>query len=71
MCEQQHRRQHQRAERIDMLEWIEADAAQFPGGLVAELVGHETVGRLMEGDGEDERQDPDRYVIEGNVQGMS
>jgi hypothetical protein len=71
MREQQHRRQHQRAERVDVLEWIEADTAQLPGRLVAELVGHETVGRLVECDGDYERQDPDRYVIGGDVQVMS
>ena len=71
MRQQQHRRQHQRAEGIDVLERIEADPAELIGGVVAEPVRDKAVGGLMEGDGDDERQDPDRDVVEGDVQSMS
>ena len=42
-----------------MLERIEADAALFPGGVVAKMMRDKAVGRLMKGDGDDERQNPD------------
>ena len=46
-----------------MLERIEADPAKLPGGVVAEPVRHEGVRGLVEGDGDEERQDPDRYAV--------
>src|ERR1700687_466035 len=67
MGEQQHRRQYQGAERVDMLERIEADPAAVVGGVVAEGMRDEPVCGLMEGDGDDERQYPDRQVVEGDV----
>src|ERR1700737_681944 len=51
-----------------MFELIEADATEFPGGVVAESVRDKAVGRLVEGDGDDEGDDPDRDVVEGDVQ---
>ena len=71
MGQQQHGRQQQGAERIDMLERIETDAAPLPGGVVAEMVRDKAVGGLMKGDGDDQRQHPDGYGIEGAVQGQS
>jgi len=47
-----------------MFERIEADAAEFPGGIVTEAVGHKAVGRLMKGDRDDKREYPDREVVE-------
>jgi len=38
------------AERIDVLERIEADTAQAPGRIVAEQARHKAMGRFMEGD---------------------
>ena len=63
MRQQQQARQNHGAERVDMLERIEADPAKLLGGVVAEPVGDKRVGGLVEGDGDEERQDPDRYVI--------
>ena len=54
---------HHGAEGIDMLERIEADPAELLGGVVAEPVRDKGVGGLVEGDGDEERQDPDRDVI--------
>src|ERR1700738_601072 len=51
-----------------MFERIEADASQFPGGVVAKSVRDKAVRRLVEGDGDDEGDDPDRDVVEGDVQ---
>ena len=49
---------------IDMLERIEADAAELPGGVVAEPVRDKAVRGLVKGDGDDERQHPDRDVVQ-------
>ena len=68
MRQQQDARQDHGAEGIDMLERIEADAAELQGGVVAEPVRDKAVRRLVEGDGDDERQHPDREVVEGDVQ---
>src|ERR1700730_6192819 len=51
-----------------MFERIEGDAGEFPGGGVAKSVRDKAVGRLVEGDGDDEGDAPDRYVVEGDVQ---
>ncbi len=63
MRQQQHSRQHQRAERIDMPERIEADAALFGGRVVTEVACDKTVGRLVKGNGDHERQYPYRNVV--------
>jgi hypothetical protein len=47
-----------------MLEGIEADPAELPGGIVAELVCHKGVSGLVEGDGDEERENPDRNVVQ-------
>ena len=64
MRQQQHARQDHRPERIDMLERIEADPAKLLGGVVAEPIGHKGVRGLVESDGDEERQDPDRYAVQ-------
>jgi hypothetical protein len=66
--QQQHARQNQGAERIDVLERVEGDPAALPGGVVAERVRDKTMRRLVEGDGDDQRHDPDREVVKGDVQ---
>ena len=50
-----HRRQDQRAEWVDMLQRVEADPAELPGGVVAEPVRDKAVRRLMKRDGDDQR----------------
>jgi hypothetical protein len=50
-----------------MPERIEADAAEVKSRVVAESMRDETVGGLMKGNGEDQRQDPDRDVVEGDI----
>ena len=67
MREQQHARQDHGAERVDMPERIEADPAELPGGFVAEPMRDKGVSGLMEGDGDQERQHPDRDVVKGDV----
>jgi hypothetical protein len=47
-----------------MFERIETDAAQFPGGIVAEAPSDEAMGRLVKRDRYDEREYPDRDVVE-------
>ncbi len=46
-----------------MLEGIEADPAKLPGGIVAEPVCHKGVRGLVEGDGDEEGEHPDRNVV--------
>ena len=64
MRQQQHARQNHGAERIDMLDRIEADPAKLPGGIVAEPVGHKGVRGLVEGDGDEEGEHPDRDGVQ-------
>jgi hypothetical protein len=47
-----------------MLEGIEADPAELPGGAVAKLVCHEGVGGLVKGDGDKKREHPDRDGVQ-------
>ena len=47
-----------------MLKGVEADPAELPGRVVAKAVGDKAVGGLMKGDGDEERQHPDRKVID-------
>ena len=56
---------------VDMLERIEADPAELPGGIVAEPMRDKAVRGLMEGDGDDERQYPDREAVERDVHSRS
>ncbi len=63
MRQQKHARKNHGPERIDMLERIEADPAELPGGIVAKLVGHKGVRGLVEGDGDQERKHPNRNVV--------
>jgi hypothetical protein len=48
MREQQHRRQDQRAERVDMAERIEADPSELRGRVVAETLRDEGVRGFVE-----------------------
>ena len=68
MRQQQHARQNHGAEGIDMLERVEADAAEFPGGIVAEPVCHKGVRGLVKGDRDEEGEYPDRDVVQRDVQ---
>ncbi len=43
-----------------MLERVKAHPALTPGGVVAEQIRDEAVRRLMKGDGDQDRQQPDR-----------
>ena len=52
MRQQEDAGQDHRAEGVDMFQRIEGDAAELPGGAVAEQIGDKTVRRLMEGDGD-------------------
>jgi hypothetical protein len=47
-----------------VFEGIEADAALVPGDVVAEMVGDKAVRGLMKGDGDHQRQYPDRYRVD-------
>ena len=51
-----------------MFQRVEADAAEVIGGAVTEAVRDKAVGRLVKGDGDDERDDPNRQVVKGDVQ---
>ena len=50
-----------------MLERVEADPAELPGGLIAELVCHKAMRGLVEGDGDEEGEDPDGEVVQRNI----
>ena len=65
--QQHHCRQQDGAERIDVLERVEADAPQFPGGIVTEAVRDKGVGGLMKRDGKDHRQYPGRSTIQRDI----
>ena len=56
---QKERRQKDGAERIDMLERVEGDPAQALCRVVAKPPGDPAVCRFVEGDGDQDRQDPD------------
>ncbi len=68
MREQQHAGQQDGSEGIDMPDRVEGDAPEFEGGVVAEPMRDEAVGGLVKGDGDDQRQHPDRKLVGGNVQ---
>ena len=68
MRQQQHARQRQGPEGIDVFQRIEADAAELLCGVVAEPPGDEAVGGLVKGDGDEERDHPDRKIIQREIQ---
>jgi len=70
MRQQQHARQDHGPERVDVFDRIEADPAQLPGGIVAELVGHEGMRGLVERDGDQEGEDPYREAVKWDVQAV-
>ena len=61
--EHQQARQQQRADRIDVADWVEAHPAQAAGGVVAEPVGHPGMGGLMQSDRQHHRQKPNRNGV--------
>ena len=63
--DQQQSRQQDRAERVDVLQRIEAHPALAPGGIVSEQMRDEAMRRLVKGDRQNERNDPGRDLIEG------
>ena len=71
MRQQQHARQDHRPERVDMLDRIEAHPAKLPGGIVAELIRHEGMRGLVERDGDQEGEDPDRDGVQCDVHVIS
>ena len=68
--EQQHGGQDHGAERVDMLQRVEADAPKLPGGVVTEPVCDKAVRGLMEGDGDQEGEHPGGDVVERDVQAL-
>jgi hypothetical protein len=77
IAEQERRAQHQKqrrqqygAERIDVLERIEADTAQAPSRVVAEHERHEAVRGLVEGDRDDDRDHPGRCLEECHLESV-
>ena len=71
MRQQQHAGKNDGAERIDMLERVEADPTKLQGGVVPEPVGHKGVRGLVEGDGDEEGEDPDGEVVQRNIHVIS
>ena len=67
MQQQQNARQQDRAEWIDVLQRIEADASKPPCGVVAKKMRDEAMRRFMKGDSEDHRDGPDRCQIDGVI----
>ena len=61
--EQQQRGQDDGAERVDMAERVEADAPLPRRRFVAEEAGDVSVRGLVEGDGDQNRQQPDRNEV--------
>ncbi len=68
--QQQQRGQQNGSEWIDMLERIEADAAQPPSSIVAEQMGYETMGRLVKCDRDHHRQKPNRNLMGDQLKGL-
>ena len=64
-------RQHQRSEGINMPERVGADAAELKGRVVPEPIRRKAMRRLVEGNGEQEWQNPDGDVVKRDVQGIS
>jgi len=50
-------------EGVDVLQWIEGNAAETPSRIVAAQVRNISVRRLMEGNGDDQRDNPGRGHI--------
>ena len=71
MRQQQDAGQDHGPEGIDMFQRIEADPSELPGRVVAEPPGDEAVGSLVKGDGDEERDHPDREIVEREVQAGS
>jgi hypothetical protein len=67
MRQQQQARQNHGAEGVDVLEGIETDPPKFPGGVIAKPMRDKGVSGFMEGDGDQERQHPDRDGVKGDV----
>ena len=59
---EQQRRQQNGSKRIDVLEWIKADAAESPRGIVAAQPRDISVRRFMECNGDSQGDDPGRGV---------
>src|SRR5882762_8510473 len=53
-----------------MPERIETDAAEFGSRVVTEVARDKAVGGLMKRDGDDERQYPNRHIVNGDVQSI-
>ena len=68
MREQEHAGQQNCSEGIDMPDRVEGDPPEIIGGVVAEPMRDETVRGLVKGDGDEQRQHPDRKLVGGNVQ---
>ena len=64
MRDDQQRGQENRAERVDVLQRIEAHPALAPGRVVAEKTRDEAVRGLVKGDRDDKRNDPGRDLVE-------
>ncbi len=69
--EHQQRRQQDRAERVDVFERIEADAPAQPCRVVAEEPRDIAMGSLVKGDGDHQRDDPSRKLIERKAEPRS
>ena len=64
MRQQQYPGQNQGAEGVDMPERVETDPAEPEGGVVAKPVRDKAVRGLVKGNGDDEREHPDRDVVQ-------
>src|ERR1043165_5131825 len=64
MRQQQHPRQKNRAKWIDVLQRVKAHPTKSRGRIVAAGPGNKRMGRLMESDGDDGRQQPDRNGVD-------
>ena len=64
--EDQHKRQNNRAERIDVLKWIEREPPGIFCRIVAEMQRNISMRRLMQRDGENDRNDKQRDLGENS-----
>src|SRR5207253_863040 len=71
MRQQKQARKKHGAKGIDMLEGVEADPAELPGGVVPKPVRHKAVGGLVKGDGDEEGKHPDGELVERDVQSIA
>jgi hypothetical protein len=56
------------AKRVDVLQLVEGHAAQAIRRIIAQAMGNEAVRRFVQGDGEEDRENPRRRRVQDHVE---